>query len=158
MKGLTLVFACVVGLCFGQQATIDKAAFGVWKLDLSKSKFPTGMAPKGSQVFVNQNGYVVVNQDPPPGFGLPAAGVAVVGGQCYLVGPVGLSCEANTDGRRLSVNIKMGDAVVVKIETELVSETTMTVKQTNLASPSGSPIISEMVYTKVTQAPAATKQ
>jgi hypothetical protein len=157
MKGLTLVFACVVGL-FGQQAPINKAALGVWNLDLSKSKFPTGMAPKGSQVFVNQNGYVVVNQDAPPGFGPPAAGVAVIGGQCYLVGLIGPSCEANTDGRRGSVNFKMGDAVVVKIETELVSDTTMTVKQTNLASPSGSPIVSEMVYTKVTQAPAATKK
>jgi hypothetical protein len=66
MKRLLILFGCVVGSCFGQQAPGDKAFLGVWNLDLSKSKFPPGMAPKGSQIFVNQNGYVVANQDPPP--------------------------------------------------------------------------------------------
>ena len=158
MKGLTLVFACAVGSCFGQQAPVDKAFLGVWNLDLSKSKFPPGMAPKGSQIFVNQNGYVVRNQDPPPG-SPPAVGVAFVGGQCYLVGPLGPSCTVNADNpRRPILNIKMGDAVVLKIETELQGDTTMTVKETNLASPSGSPVVRELVYTKVTQAPDATKK
>jgi hypothetical protein len=46
--------------------SVDKAFLGVWNLDLSKSKFPPGMAPKGSQIFVNENRYVVANQDPPP--------------------------------------------------------------------------------------------
>jgi hypothetical protein len=135
MKCLLIVFACVVGSCFGQQPTYDKALFGVWNLDLAKSKFPPGMAPKGSQVYVNQNGYVVTNQDAPPGFAPPAVGVAFIGGQCYLIGLLGPSCTANMDNpRRGSLNIKMGDAVVATIETEFQGDTTMTVKQTNLGS------------------------
>jgi hypothetical protein len=159
MKGSLILFACVVGSCFGQQLQADKAFLGVWNLDLSKSKFPPGMTPKGSQIYANQNGYVVVNQDPPPGFAPPAVGVAFVGGQCYLIGgQMGLACTANLDNpRRPSLNIKMGDAIVVKVETELQGDTTMTVKQTNLTAPSG-PVVSELVYTKVPQAPAATKK
>jgi hypothetical protein len=55
------------------------------------------------------------------------------------------------------LNIKVGDAVVAKIESELQGNATMTVKQTNTMR-GGSPVVSELVYTKVTQAPAATKK
>jgi hypothetical protein len=88
-------------------------------------------------------------------------GVAFIGGQCYLVGPFGptTSCTANIDTpRRGTLSIKQGDAVMVKIETELQGDTTMTVKQTNLTSPTGEPSVVELVYTKATQPPASTKK
>jgi hypothetical protein len=138
---------CVVGACFGQQASVDKAFFGVWNLDLTKSKFGPGTGPKSGQVFVNQNGYVVSNQDAPAGMP-PAVGVAIIRGECYVVGHLGLSCTANTDNpRRPNIDINMGDAVMIKTEIDLQGDTTMKVKQTNLASPNG-PIVIDLVYRK----------
>jgi len=67
MKNLMILLGCVVGSCFGQQPTPDKALIGVWNLDLSKSNFAPGSAPKGGQVIFSQNGYVATFQDPPAG-------------------------------------------------------------------------------------------
>jgi hypothetical protein len=148
----SFAFACLVASCFGQQ-TIDKAFFGVWKLDVAKSKFP-GTGPKGGQLFVNQNGYIAVWQDAEPPTP-PATSIAIVGGQCYVIGHLGTSCAAIADNpRRSTIDIKMGDATVIKIETELQGDT-MTVKQTSFASPN--PVIT-MVYTKAAQPPAPAKK
>jgi hypothetical protein len=160
MKSLLILFGCVVGSCFGQQQPPkDKAFFGVWNLDVSKSNFAPGNAPKGGQVIIDQNGYVVMFQDPP--VGIPHMySVANVHGECYLIGtlPPTSSCTANTDNpRRSTLSIKQGDAVVAKMESELVGETTMKVKNT-LASPTGGPVIIEMVWTKATQPPVSTKK
>jgi hypothetical protein len=144
------VFRCS---CFGQQ-TIDKAFSGVWNLDVAKSKFP-GTGPKGGQLFVNQNGYIATWQDAAPPTPT-ATSIAIVGGECYVIGQLGVSCTAVSDNPRTStINIKMGEAAVIKIETELQGGT-MTVKQTNLASPN--PVVIHMVYTKATQPPAPAKK
>jgi hypothetical protein len=159
MKSLLILFGCVVGLCFGQQPTYDKALFGLWNLDVSKSNFAPGNAPKGGQVIFSQNGYVATFQDPPPGAPRIYA-VAIVGGECYLIGsfPPTFSCTANVESpRRGILSMKQGDAVVVKLESELVGETTVRVKQT-VASPAGGPVISELVYTKAPQPPVSTKK
>jgi hypothetical protein len=159
MKSLLILLACVVGSCFGQQPTYDKAFLGVWNLDVSKSNFAHGNGPKGGQVIANQNGYVVTFQDPPAGVPHSYA-VATIGGECYLIGsfPPTFSCTDNLDTpRRGTLSIKQGDAVVVKLESELVGETTVRVKQT-VASPAGGPVISELVYTKAPQPPVSTKK
>jgi hypothetical protein len=82
MKSLPILFGCVLGLCFGRRAVSTRHFSGVWNLDLSKSNFAPGTAPKGGQVIFNQNGYVVTFQDPPAG--LPHMySVAIVHGECY---------------------------------------------------------------------------
>jgi hypothetical protein len=158
MKSLLILFACLVDSGFGQQPAADKAFFGAWNLDMSKSKFAPGSAPKGAQLIINQNGYVVTFQDPPAGMPHIYA-VAAIGGECYLIGsfPPTLSCTNNLDTpRRGNLSIKQGDAVVVKLESELVGETTIRVKQ-SVASPAGGPAISELVYTKAPP-PVSTKK
>jgi hypothetical protein len=159
MKSLLILFGCVVGSCFGQQPTPDKAFFGVWNLDASKSNFAPGNGPKGGQAIINQNGFVVTFQDPPVGWP-QSYSVANVHGECYLIGPFPptFSCTADNDNpRRGTLSIKQGDAVVVKLESELVGETTLRVKNT-LASPTGGPVTIELVYTKATQPPVSTKK
>jgi hypothetical protein len=159
MKSLLILFGCVVCSCFGQQPTFDKALFGVWNLDLSKSKFAGGNAPKGGQAIFNQNGYLVTFQDPPAGVPHIYA-AAIIHGECYLIGsfPPTFSCTANIESpRRGTLGIMPGDAVVVKLESELVGETTVRVKNT-LVSPTGEPSVVELVYTKAMQPMASTKK
>jgi len=154
MKALPLLFVCVVASCFGQ--SIDKAFFGTWNLDVAKSKFP-GQAPKGGQVFVNQDGYIAAWQDPAPGTP-PAVAVALVRGECYIIGHLGMSCTSDTSNpRRGLLNIKVGDTPFQKVESELKGETTMTVKITTLTSPNG-PQVTEGVYTKAAPPSAPAKK
>jgi hypothetical protein len=159
MKSLLILFACVVGSGFRQQPAVDKAFFRVWNLDMSKSKFAPGSAPKRGQFISNQNGSVVTFQDPPAGTPHIYA-VATIGGECYLIGsfPPTLSCTDNLDTpRRGTMSIKQGDTVMVKLESDLVRETTVRIKQT-VASPAGGSVISELVYTKAPQPPVSTKK
>jgi hypothetical protein len=157
MKSLLILFACVVGSGFGQQPAVDKAFFGAWNLDMSRSKFPPGNAPKGGRVDINQNGYVSTEQDPPAGSPTSVA-LAFVRGECYLIGPFGptSSCTFpnNDNPRRPSWTVKLGNGVVYKYESELVGETTLTVK----TSSTSGPIVVERVYTKATQPPVSTKK
>jgi hypothetical protein len=156
MKILSLTFVCFVASCFGQQPSIDKAFFGTWNLDVAKSKFP-GQAPKGGQAVINQNGYIATLQDPAPGTA-PAVAVALVRGECYIIGHLGMSCTADTSNpRRGLLNIKLGDTPFQKVESELKGETTLTVKTTTLTSPNG-PLVTEGVYTKAAQPPAPAKK
>lgn len=159
MKSLLILFGCVAGSCFGQQPA--QAFWGTWNLDVAKSKFVSGEAPKGQQVIINQNGYVVTTY---PSVGEPdSRAVAFVGQGCYLIGPPGgappWSCTNNTeDQNRPRWKIKQGEAVIMKLEAELVGPTSMMVKTTNLASATGPQVISEAVYTKATQPPVSTKK
>ena len=83
MKSLLILFGCVAGSCFGQQAA--QAFWGTWNLDVAKSKFVPGNAPKGQQVIINQNGYVATTYS---SVGEPdTRAVAFVGQGCYLIGP-----------------------------------------------------------------------
>ena len=159
MKSLLILFACLVGSGFGQQPS--QAFWGTWNLDVAKSKFVSGNAPKGQQVIVNQNGYVMTTY---PAVGeAQSRAVVFVGKGCYLIGPPDgappWSCTNNTnDSSRPRWNIKQGDAVIMKLEAELVGPTSMTVKTTNQSSSTGPQIISEAVYTKATQPPVSTKK
>jgi hypothetical protein len=153
MKSLLILFALVVGSCFGQQPPYEKGFLGVWNLDLSKSKFPPGAAPKGQQIIVNENGYVIATQDPPPGSPSLVA-VAIVRGECYVIGAAPVQCTVDAKNPRQPViTIKQGDTMIAKGEPELVGETTMRVKNTNFL-PTG-PVATEGVYTKVPPSPPA---
>lgn len=158
MKSLPILFGCVVGSCFGQQPS--QAFWGTWNLDVAKSKFVSGNAPKGQQVIINENGYVFTTY---PAAGEPQTrAVAFVGEGCYLIGPPGgptMSCTNNTDDpRRPRWNIKQGEAVIMKLEAELVGPTRIMVRTTNPASSTGPQVISEAVYTKATQPPVSTEK
>lgn len=157
MKSLLILFACVVGSCFGQQPS--QPFWGTWNLDVAKSKFVSGDVPKRQQVIVNRNGYVVTTY-PPVGEPQNRA-VAFVGQECYLIGPPDgppMSCTTNSnDPRHPSWNIKQGEAVIMKLEAELVGPRSMRVKTTNPASSPSPQVISEAVYTKV-QPPVSTKK
>jgi hypothetical protein len=158
MKGLPLVFVCLVGSCFGQQTVGDKAFWGTWNMDVAKSKFAPGrVPPKSAQTVVNQNGYVATQEG---GTGAPPSlAVALVRGECYLIGPFPpvVSCIVNTENpRRPIISIKEGDKVTRKSEVELVGETTLTVK-TTIQTPGGT-VLEEAVYTKAAPTPAPAKK
>ena len=153
MRRWLIGFACVVGSCFGQQPPYEKGFFGVWNLDLSKSKFPPGGAPKGQQIVVNENGYIVSTQGPPP-WAPSLAAIAIVRGECYVISAPSVQCTADAKNPRQPViTIKQGDKVIEKGEVELGGETTMRVKLTDFL-PNG-PVVTEGVYTKVVQSPSA---
>jgi hypothetical protein len=153
MKSLLILCALVAGSCFGQQPGYEKGFVGVWNLDLSKSKFPPGAAPKGQQVIVNENGYVIATQDPPP-FTPSLVAVAIVRGECYVISAVTVQCTVDAKNPRQPViTIKQGDTVIMKGEPELVGETTMRTKSTNF-TPNGQ-VVTEGVYTKVPPSPPA---
>jgi hypothetical protein len=160
MKSLLILFACLVGSCFGQQQP-SQDFWGTWNLDVAKSKFVSGNAPKGQQVIANQNGYVTTTY---PAVGEPQTrAVAFVGKGCYLIGPpdggTPWSCTNNTeDPRRPRWNIKQGDTVIMKLEVELMGPTSIMVKTTNPSSSTGPQVISEAVYRKATQTSVSTKK
>jgi hypothetical protein len=159
MKSSLVLFLCFAGTCFGQQQPpVDKAFIGVWNLDVSKSKYAPGTAPKGGVVIVNHNGYVATYQEPAPG-SPQALAVAIVRGECYLIGSFSptSSCTANTSNpRRPSLTLKLTEAVI-KMESELTGEATMIVRSTLTPSTGGS-ITSDSVYTRATQPPAPAKK
>jgi hypothetical protein len=153
MKSLLLLFALVIGSCFGQQPAFEKGFEGVWNLDLSKSKFPAGAAPKGQQIIVNENGYIIATQDPPP-FTPSLVAVAILRGECYVIGAVPVQCTIDAKNPRQPViTIKQGETVIMKGEPELVGQTTMRSKSTNF-TPNG-PVAVEAIYTKVPLSPPA---
>ena len=128
---------------------------------LAKSKFGPLPPPKASRLFVSPNGFIIANQDPPPG--IPqASAVALVNGQCYALGThtiaSGSECTIESMNPRRTVHsMKMGDTVV-KTEAELDGEATLKIKQT-VSLAGGSPMVFDLVYTKATQTPpAATKK
>jgi hypothetical protein len=157
MKGLPLVFVCLVGSCFGQQPVVNNAFLGTWNMDVAKSKFaPGAVPPKSAQVVVNQNGYVATQQG---GTGPSSLAVAVVRGDCYLIGPFPptVSCSVNSENPlRPIISFKDGDKVTRKVEVEIVSATTHIVK-TTIQTPTG-PVLEEAVYTKAAPPSAPAKK
>src|SRR3954447_13760716 len=127
MKGSLFIFVCVVGSCFGQQEqVIDKAYWGVWNLDVAKSKFappPGSTPPKSVQVIVNQNGYISTQQGATNS--PPAVALALVKGECFPVGPFSPtdSCTITMDGsKKPTITLKLATATI-KIQIVSVDDT-----------------------------------
>jgi hypothetical protein len=149
-----LLLLIAAGSSFGQQ--LDKAFYGRWNLDLTKSKFGSDMRPKMSSVLISPEGWVATSYFE-AGF-LDAYAVASKSGVgCTLIGfPPEFSCEFKlADSRHGTFTVKQGGKTVQQTEVELRDENTFTIKQT-ATTPKG-PIVDEGFYQKA-KPPAATKK
>jgi hypothetical protein len=149
---LPILLAVIAVSCFGQQ--LDKAAYGRWNLDITKSKLSN--PPKVGTIAVEPDGWVAASYFETGR--LVAFAVKTDGTSCTVIGlGPGLSCSMTiSDPRHVSVIMTQGENVVRRIDVVLEGSNVFTAK--DVITTANGQRTAELVYERMTDSSPANKR